>query len=131
MTHPLCDRSMISARLDAVAELAESMGSYKVTGDTTVLDNENWDVEVKQAELNYLLSSVLTYLGRSPDLQRGITRIFYRTATASEVIIRLPVNQLELVLVNFHFLFGQLCSKSLNYFFPSRKFVFKDIPHSF
>ncbi|XP_030463441.2 DNA mismatch repair protein MSH3 [Syzygium oleosum] len=86
VTHPLCDRSMISARLDAVAELAESMGSYKVTGDTTVLDNESWDVEVKQAELNYLLSSVLTYLGRSPDLQRGITRIFYRTATASEFI---------------------------------------------
>ncbi|KAF8008565.1 hypothetical protein BT93_K2284 [Corymbia citriodora subsp. variegata] len=86
VTHPLSDRSMISARLDAVAELAESMGSYKVTGDTTVLDDENWDVEVKQAELNHLLSSVLTFLGRSPDIQRGITRIFFRTATASEFI---------------------------------------------
>ncbi|XP_030536580.1 DNA mismatch repair protein MSH3 [Rhodamnia argentea] len=86
VTHPLCDRSMISARLDAVAELAESMGSYKVTGDTTVLDNEDWDVEVRHAELNHLLSSVLTHLGRSPDLQRGITRIFYCTATASEFI---------------------------------------------
>lgn len=86
VTHPLCDRSMISARLDAVAELAESMGSYRVTEDTTVLDNENWNVEVKRTELNHLLSSVLTYLGRSPDLQRGITRIFYRTATASEFI---------------------------------------------
>ncbi|KAJ4843190.1 hypothetical protein Tsubulata_008107, partial [Turnera subulata] len=31
VTHPLCDRNMISARLDAVSEIAESMGSYKAS----------------------------------------------------------------------------------------------------
>lgn len=67
VTHPLCDRSMISARLDAVSEIAEFIGSCKF-------------------EANYLLSSVLTNLGRSPDIQRGITRIFHQTATPSEVL---------------------------------------------
>lgn len=67
VTHPLCDRSMISARLDAVSEIAEFIGSCKF-------------------EANYLISSVLTNLGRSPDIQRGITRIFHRTATPSEFI---------------------------------------------
>ncbi|XP_022736084.1 DNA mismatch repair protein MSH3 isoform X4 [Durio zibethinus] len=39
-----------------------------------------------EPELSCVLSSVLTYLGRSPDIQRGITRIFHRTATPAEFI---------------------------------------------
>ncbi|PKI52049.1 hypothetical protein CRG98_027465 [Punica granatum] len=86
VTHPLCERSMISARLDAVTEIAESMGSYKSTPSANELDKRDYREEVAQPGLSCLLSSVLTTLGRSPDLQRGITRIFYRTATASEFI---------------------------------------------
>ncbi|KAI3815810.1 hypothetical protein L1987_15492 [Smallanthus sonchifolius] len=37
-------------------------------------------------KLHQLLTSVLTNLGRLSDIQRGITRIFHRTATASEFI---------------------------------------------
>ncbi|CBI31781.3 unnamed protein product, partial [Vitis vinifera] len=58
VSHPLCDSNMISARLDAVSEIVMSMGSCK-------------------ASQNF---------GRSPDIQRGLTRIFHRTATASEFI---------------------------------------------
>lgn len=84
VTHPLCDRNMISARLDAVSEIAESMGTHKTSG-LVELDNNCSDIAIIEPEFCYTLSSVLTYLGRSPDLQRGITRIFHRTATPSEV----------------------------------------------
>ncbi|VVA92621.1 unnamed protein product [Arabis nemorensis] len=57
VTHPLCDRNLISARLDAVSEIAACMGSH-----------------------------ILTAMSRSPDIQRGITRIFHRTAKATEFI---------------------------------------------
>lgn len=86
MTHPLCDRNMIVARLDAVSEIAESMGSYKASHNLN-LHKEDSDVTIVQPKLHYVLSSVLTSLARSSDVQRGITRIFHRTATASEVII--------------------------------------------
>ncbi|KAL5812968.1 hypothetical protein ACOSQ3_027918 [Xanthoceras sorbifolium] len=86
VTHPLCDRNMISARLDAVSEIAESMGSYKTSGSVGGLDEEKSDVTIVEPEFYYILSSVLTSLGRSPDIQRGITRIFHRTATPSEFI---------------------------------------------
>ncbi|KAF2320350.1 hypothetical protein GH714_027234 [Hevea brasiliensis] len=86
VTHPLCDRNMISARLDAVSEIAKSMGSYKASQNVGKLDGENSDVAIVQPDFYYLLSSVLTTLGRSPDIQRGITRIYHRTATASEFI---------------------------------------------
>ncbi|MCL7042302.1 hypothetical protein MKW94_019104 [Papaver nudicaule] len=41
----------------------------------------HWHVEV-----NYILSTVLTTLGGSPDIERGITRVFHLTATAAEFI---------------------------------------------
>lgn len=84
ITHPLCDRNMITARLDAVSEIRESMGSCKASQDIGELDAE--DGRTIHPEFNYVLSSVLTTLGRSPDIQRGITRIFHRTATPSEVV---------------------------------------------
>lgn len=85
VTHPLCDRNTIYSRLDAVSEIAESMGSYKVSQDYN-FDKGGSDVTIVQPKVHHVLSSVLTSLGRSPDVQRGITRIFHRTATASEVI---------------------------------------------
>uniref|UniRef100_A0A2P2JHY1 DNA mismatch repair protein MSH3 n=1 Tax=Rhizophora mucronata TaxID=61149 RepID=A0A2P2JHY1_RHIMU len=85
VTHPLCDRNMISARLDAVSEIAESMGSYRASYTVDELDEEA-DVTIVQPDFYHLLSTVLTILGRSPDIQRGITRIFHQTASASEFI---------------------------------------------
>ena len=76
---------MISARLDAVSEIALSMGSYKGSQSIIEIDVEDSDVTIMQPEFSCMLSSVLTYLGRSPDIQRGITRIFHRTATPAEV----------------------------------------------
>lgn len=83
--HPLCDKNLISTRLDAVSEIAESMGSYKTSECVGELSEENSDVTIVEPQFYYILSSVLTSLGRSPDIQRGITRIFHRTASASEV----------------------------------------------
>ncbi|KAJ7969977.1 DNA mismatch repair protein MSH3 [Quillaja saponaria] len=83
--HPLSDRNMISSRLDAVSEIVQSMGSCKASQNLGV-DDEVSDVAVAQPELSYVLSLVLTTLARSPDIQRGITRIFHRTATPSEFI---------------------------------------------
>nr|GEU75635.1 DNA mismatch repair protein MSH3 isoform X1 [Tanacetum cinerariifolium] len=70
VSHPLRDRNMINSRLDAVSEILESMGI-----DST-----------RSPKLHQMLTSVLDTLGRLPDIQRGITRIFHRTATASEFI---------------------------------------------
>ncbi|PRQ60072.1 putative DNA mismatch repair protein MutS [Rosa chinensis] len=86
VTHPLCDRNMISARLDAVSEIAESMGSSKACQIIKGGDADDCHVTILKPEFNYILSSVLTTLGRLPDIQRGITRIFHRTATPSEFI---------------------------------------------
>ncbi|OMO95958.1 DNA mismatch repair protein MutS, core [Corchorus capsularis] len=86
VTHPLCDRNMISARLDAVSEIALSMGSYRFSQSTVEIDGEDSDVTNIKTEFYSVLSSVLTFLGRSPDIQRGITRIFHRTATPAEFI---------------------------------------------
>lgn len=86
VTHPLCDKNMISARLDAVSEIVEAMGSCKVSPCFAGNDEEDSDVTTIQPEFYSVLSSVLTFLGRSPDIQRGITRIFHRTATPSEFI---------------------------------------------
>ncbi|OMO97864.1 hypothetical protein COLO4_14300 [Corchorus olitorius] len=84
VTHPLCDRNMISARLDAVSEIALSMGSYSLSQSTVEIDGEDSDATIIKTEFYSVLSSVLTFLGRSPDIQRGITRIFHRTATPAE-----------------------------------------------
>ncbi|KAF6159581.1 hypothetical protein GIB67_008010 [Kingdonia uniflora] len=83
VTHPLCDRSSISARLDAVSEIAELMGTCALQNFDDANKQERSNANVK---VNYLLSSVLISLGRSPDIQRGITRIFHRTATPTEFI---------------------------------------------
>ncbi|KAL1555083.1 Mismatch repair protein msh3 [Salvia divinorum] len=84
VTHPLCDRNMIYARSDAVSEILRSMGSSSVSGVDS--KEENPDITVVQPEIHHIISSVLTTLGRAPDVQRGITRIFHRTATPSEFI---------------------------------------------
>ena len=76
---------MISARLDAVSEIAESMGSCSNSQKLAVLEEDNLCNTVVQSEISSVLSSVLAMLGKSPDIQRGITRIFHRTATTAEV----------------------------------------------
>lgn len=85
VAHPLCDGSMIYARLDAVSEIVESMGAFKASSNFEN-DGEEPDITTMQPEIHHILSSVLTYLSRSPDIQRGITRIFHRTAKAAEFI---------------------------------------------
>lgn len=84
VSHPLCDQTLISARLNAVSEIAESMGSCNGMMNLGRFE-EDPDVAIVQPELAYILSVVLTALGRAPDIQRGITRIFHGTATPSEV----------------------------------------------
>ncbi|CAL5323166.1 hypothetical protein CsSME_00001693 [Camellia sinensis var. sinensis] len=86
VTHPLSDRNMIIARLDAVSEIAESMGSCKASQNLSSIDVGGYNVAFAQPDFSYLLSSVLITLGRSPDIQRGITRIFHQTTTASEFV---------------------------------------------
>lgn len=88
ITHPLRDRNVISARLDAVSEIAESMGSCSSSQQLVVREEDNLCNTLTQTEISNVLSSVLTTLGKSSDIQRGITRIFHRTATASEVVIK-------------------------------------------
>ncbi|KAF3433002.1 hypothetical protein FNV43_RR24104 [Rhamnella rubrinervis] len=85
VTHPLCDRNMIASRLDAVSEIRESLGSSKASQDIRGLDTEL--VKTINTEFHHVLSSVLTTLGRLPDIQRGITRIFHQTATPSEFFV--------------------------------------------
>lgn len=84
VTHPLCDRNMINARLDAVSEIIESMSLCKASKSSAY---DEGDISIFDPEFYHLLASVLTTLGRSPDVQRGITRIFHQTATASEFIV--------------------------------------------
>ncbi|CAN1264856.1 DNA mismatch repair protein MSH3 [Linum perenne] len=100
VTHPLCDRNLIYARLDAVSEIVDSMSSSSVQND-----------------LYYLLSSVLTTLGRLPDIQRGITRIFHRTATPKEVAkarkaVQLAEEKLDSLLPLYR---KQLCARKLEF----------------
>ncbi|XP_073012636.1 DNA mismatch repair protein MSH3 isoform X2 [Typha latifolia] len=86
LTHPLRDRNLISARLDAVSEIAQSMGSCRNSQNRLGLEVGSSCNPVMQPELNFVLSSVLMMLGKVPDVQRGITRIFHCTATATEFI---------------------------------------------
>ncbi|XP_061369548.1 DNA mismatch repair protein MSH3 isoform X2 [Gastrolobium bilobum] len=85
VSHPLCDRTLISARLHAVSEIAESMGSCNGTKNLGCVEKDS-DVATVQSMLAYVLSLVLTTLGRAPDIQRGITRIFHCTASPAEFI---------------------------------------------
>ncbi|KAF3335261.1 DNA mismatch repair protein MSH3 [Carex littledalei] len=75
LIHPLCDANLITSRLDAVSEILKSMSTSTVSQS-----------EISKSDLNSVLSSVLTMLGRSPDVERGITRIFHRTAKPTEFI---------------------------------------------
>jgi DNA mismatch repair protein MSH3 len=84
VSHPLCDQTLIAARLNAVSEIAESMGTCNGMKNLGRFE-EDFDVAIVLPELAHILSLVLTSLGRAPDIQRGITRIFHRTATPSEV----------------------------------------------
>ncbi|ONK79683.1 uncharacterized protein A4U43_C01F8980 [Asparagus officinalis] len=84
ITHPLRDKNSISARLDAVSEIAESMGSCSSSQNLVVLEENSLCNTFGQIEISNVLSSVFTALGKSPDVQRGITRIFHQTATAAE-----------------------------------------------
>ncbi|KAG9140711.1 hypothetical protein Leryth_006910 [Lithospermum erythrorhizon] len=85
VTHPLRDQEMIISRLDAVSEIAESM-AFIESSLSSAFDGGESGVTSVQPELHQSISSVLISLGRSPDIQRGITRIFHQTATASEFI---------------------------------------------
>ncbi|GJU59612.1 DNA mismatch repair protein MSH3 isoform X1 [Tanacetum coccineum] len=85
VSHPLRDRNMINSRLDAVSEILESMGSPNAHNSN--VDSDGRDIDsTRSPKLHQMLTSVLDTLGRLPDIQRGITRIFHRTATASEFI---------------------------------------------
>ncbi|KAJ1694446.1 hypothetical protein LUZ63_011144 [Rhynchospora breviuscula] len=75
LTHPLCDANLITSRLDAVSEILRSMSTSTVS-----------QTEISKPDLNSVLSSVLTMLGGSLDVERGITRIFHRTAKPTEFI---------------------------------------------
>ncbi|KAJ1273530.1 hypothetical protein BS78_06G288000 [Paspalum vaginatum] len=85
LMHPLCDRHLICARHDAVSEISESMGSrHSVTnlqdgGDSSC-------TALARSDLCAILSSVLAMLGKSLDIQRGITRVFHCKATAKEFV---------------------------------------------
>ncbi|KAM0945139.1 putative DNA mismatch repair protein MutS/MSH [Dioscorea sansibarensis] len=86
VSHPLRDRNLISARLDAVAEIAKSIGSHKASEDVFDPDGENLSKVRSPPVVNSIISSVLTMLGKCSDVQRGLTRIFHRTATPAEFI---------------------------------------------
>ncbi|KAL6844331.1 hypothetical protein ACP4OV_026004 [Aristida adscensionis] len=82
LTRPLCDRNLICARHDAVSEISESMGS-RCNSINNSLQDDGCRVSAR-SDLSTILSSVLKMLGRSLDIQRGITRIFHCKATAKE-----------------------------------------------
>lgn len=84
VSHPLRDKNMINERLDAISEILESMNSLNAYGD---LGSDGREPKITPTrKLHQLLRSFLTSLGQVPDIQRGITRIFHRTAAASEVL---------------------------------------------
>ncbi|WOL13336.1 hypothetical protein Cni_G22106 [Canna indica] len=86
VTHPLCDRNSILARLDAVSEIAESMGSCKGSKVEAELEADNHSGALRHSEISEVISSVLRMLEKLPDVQRGISRILHRTSTTAEFI---------------------------------------------
>jgi DNA mismatch repair protein MSH3 len=84
----------MKARLDAVTEIMDSMSSVGVSiGEAPTFSCSGWD-SAHTGALRWhqqnpgqhgLLACLLMSLGKLPDVQRGITRIFLRTATAAEV----------------------------------------------
>jgi len=103
---------MICARLDAVSEVAESMGSLKAPYNSNSIDVDGANVTFVQPDLGHVLSSVLITLGRAPDIQRGITRIFHKTATTSEVewlFLKLALEHLSSFADNLRFSLRNPC----------------------
>ncbi|KAL6651764.1 hypothetical protein ACP70R_010689 [Stipagrostis hirtigluma subsp. patula] len=86
LTHPLCDRSIICARHDAVSEISESMGSRHNSINSLQDGGDGSCIASARSDLSTTLSSVLTMLGRSLDIQRGITRIFHCKAKPKEFV---------------------------------------------
>jgi DNA mismatch repair protein MSH3 len=84
LTHPLSDRHPICARHDAVSEISESMGSRHSINNLQDRGDGSCTA-LARSDLSTILSSVLEMLGKSLDIQRGITRIFHCKATAKEV----------------------------------------------
>ncbi|PKA58023.1 DNA mismatch repair protein MSH3 [Apostasia shenzhenica] len=84
VSHPLCDRNSIVARLDAVAEISESIRSSRHSGDIVLTKEISCSLALP--EIGSIICQVLQLLAKSPDIQRGITRVFHQTATASEFI---------------------------------------------
>ncbi len=96
MTYPLLDHALIKARLNAVTEIMDSMSSVGVSmGEAPTFSSSGWDSGHTGALSRHpqnlgqhgLLASLLMSLGKLPDVQRGITRIFLRTATSAEVML--------------------------------------------
>lgn len=85
LIHPLCDRNLICSRHDAVSEISESMGSRQDSISFLQVEEDGFCTTSVRSDLSTILSSVLTMLGRSLDIQRGVTRIFHCKATAREV----------------------------------------------
>eukprot|EP00897_Mesotaenium_endlicherianum_P004644 jgi/Mesen1/4207/ME000219S03329 len=102
VAHPLRDEALINARLNAVAEIAESLTSSVAHPDGTFpasgrgggyygAASRGRPVAGKDGGAHADLAFVLTSLGHMPDVERGITRIFHRTATPAERLkSRLP-----------------------------------------
>ncbi|MCO5576829.1 hypothetical protein L7F22_030649 [Adiantum nelumboides] len=97
LTHPLRDEYLISARLEAVSEIADTMGSVggpqhegsfpgSGKGGGMVGASSRGRVDGITRGSHGLLGAVLMALKRIPDVERGITRIFHGTATASEFV---------------------------------------------
>ncbi|KAG8066765.1 hypothetical protein GUJ93_ZPchr0004g38208 [Zizania palustris] len=86
LTHPLCVRNQICARHDAVSEISESMGSRQHSINYTQDEEDGPCPASVRSDLSTILSSVLTMLGGTLDIQRGITRIFHCKATAREFV---------------------------------------------
>lgn len=86
ITHPLCDRNLISARLDAVSEIAESISPCGRTQQLVVLEDDKCYNQLAKPGLCNVLSTVLSTCAKSPDIQRGITRIIHKTAKPAEFV---------------------------------------------
>ncbi|WVZ87744.1 hypothetical protein U9M48_034336 [Paspalum notatum var. saurae] len=85
LMHPLCDRHLICARHDAVSEISESMGSRHSVNNLQD-GGDSSCTALARSDLCTILSSVLAMLGKSLDIQRGITRVFHCKATAKEFV---------------------------------------------
>jgi len=108
VTHPLCDRNLIAARLDAVTEIAKCMGGCSASDSFNQVDEGSLKFAAVPSDISCVISSVLTTLGQSTDVQRGITRIFHKTATPSEVM------KILLILLVVYVLYTYVFSHGLN-----------------